>query len=138
VKTTIPIPEVLMSTPTPYNNTTRTSLVIVFPPGVSGLFNPDVHGLVRQVQEELPGVYVSYALASGSAPTLRDAVAAARFAGCQSSVVVFAGENDDTWLADAKSKGDWLLASSSVPAEIDATAVVEAFNAVVVDADQAA
>ena len=127
-----------MSTLNPYTNPTRSSLVIVFPPGVSGLFNPDVHGLVRKVQKELPGVYVSYALTSGSAPTLRDAVAAARFAGCQSSVVVSAGENDDTWLADAKSGGDWLLASSPVPDELDATAVVNAFNAVVVDADQAA
>ena len=127
-----------MSTPIPYTSTTRSSLVIVFPPGVSGLFNPDVHGLVRQVQEKLPGVYVSYALTSGSAPTLRDALAAARFAGCQSSVVVYAGENDGTWPVDAKSSGDWLLESSSVPADLDASAVVNAFNSVVIDSDRAA
>jgi len=138
VREIIPIPEVSMSTPIPFTSTTRPSLVIVFPLGVSGLFNSDVHGLVRQVQERLPGVYVSYALTSGSAPTLRDALAAARFAGCESSVVVYAGENDDTWPVDAKSSGDWLLASSSVPAELDASAVVDVFNAVVVDADQAA
>jgi hypothetical protein len=67
---------------------TDTALVIVFPPRAAGLFNPEIHGLVREVQERLARVSVRYALTSGSAPTLRDAMAAARFAGCGSIIVV--------------------------------------------------
>ena len=64
------------------------ALVIVFPAGVSGLFNADIHRLVREVQESLGGVYVTYALSSGTAPNLRDAMFAARLVGCDSAVVV--------------------------------------------------
>ncbi len=127
-----------MKTSMLFTDSSQTALVIVFPPDVSGLFNPQVHGLVRQVQEKLPGVYVSYALTSGSSPTLRDAVAAARFAGCGSSVVVHAGEAGDAWFGDIALDGDWMLPASSIPTELDASAVVSAFNSAIVEAGRAA
>ena len=127
-----------MNKPIRFSDNATSALVIVFPPVVTGLFNPEVHGLVRRVQEQLQGVHVTYALSSGSAPTLRDAVAAARFAGCDSSVLVCVGEGEDAWAENTKSAGDFLLQSSSIPAELDVSAVVNAFNSVMADAGRAA
>jgi hypothetical protein len=122
----------------PFADSNQTALVIVFPPGVSGLFNPVVHGLVRQVQDRLPEISVSYALTSGSAPTLSDAIAAARFSGCSSSVVVCAGESGDAWLGDPAWNGDWMLPTSLFPADLDAAAVVNAFKSAMIEAGRAA
>jgi hypothetical protein len=127
-----------MSKPRPFADSNQTALVIAFPPSVSGLFNTEVHGLVRQVQERLPEVSVSYALTSGTAPTPSDAVAAARFAGSRSSVVVFAGESGDAWPVDFASGGDWMLPASSALTDLDAAAVVEAFNSAMTEAVRAA
>ena len=44
----------------------RAGLVIVFPLGVSGLFNPEIHGLVQEVERQLDGIFVTYALSSGA------------------------------------------------------------------------
>lgn len=104
-----------------------TALVIVFPVGVSGLFNPEIHGLVREVGSRLDGVYVTYALASGASPTVRDAVSSALFAGCKSAVVVQTEESDADWSVNNSSDGDWLLTSMSVREELDASDVVDAF-----------
>ena len=88
---------------------TTSALVIVFPPGVRGLFNSDIHDLVREVQEQLDEVYVTYALSSGASPDLRAAIAGARFVGCQSAVVIPAETNDVAQLSDNRTTGDWLL-----------------------------
>ena len=104
-----------------------TGLVIVFPLGVSGLFNPEIHGLVREVGSRLDGVYVTYALASGSSPTVRDAVSAALFAGCTSAVVVHSEEDDAAWSTDTAASGDRWFTSFSDGEYLDATSIVEAF-----------
>ena len=117
---------------------TATALIIYFPPTVKGLFNADVHGLVREVQDLLSGVHVSYALSSGSSPDLRDAMAAARFSGCGAMVVVPVGEDDAARFIDAGSKGDWLLTAAPVRAEIDAPALVHAYLNAVDEAGRAA
>jgi hypothetical protein len=114
------------------------ALVIVFPAGVSGLFNADIHRLVREVQESLGGVYVTYALSSGTAPNLRDAMFAARFVGCDSAVVVPAVASAEAERADDASAGDWMLTTSMVHSEIDASAVVDAYLAAVDEAGKAA
>lgn len=72
----------------------RVGLVIRFPSTVRGLFNPSIHRLVRSVEDRLGGVFVTYALDSGVSPGVADAVAASRFAGCDSVVVVHL----DEWL----------------------------------------
>lgn len=117
---------------------TGSALVIVFPPGVKGLFNAEIHGLVRKVQERLEGVYVTYALSSTGSPDLRDALAAARFAGCDSAVVIPAGQNDMNGLAELAASGDWMLAMSPIVADMSAPAVVDAYHAAVAAAQQAA
>lgn len=117
---------------------TNTALVIAFPPAVKGLFNSEVHRLVGEVQEMLAGVYVTYALSSGISPNLRDSIAAARFGGCDSVVVIPVGENNATSLIETGPKGDWLLPASQVHAEFDVPALVDAYQAAVAEAGRAA
>lgn len=120
------------------NDETGTALVIVFPPEFRGLFNPRVHELVSAVQEQLHGVYVTYALSSGSCPDLRASIAAARFAGRESAVIVLVEASDTIQLIDHGSNGDILLSASLVEAELDASAVVDAYRAAVAEARRAA
>ena len=117
---------------------TKTALVIVFPPEFKGLFNPRVHELVREVQEQLHGVYVTFALSSGTCPDLRASIAAARFVGCESAVVVLAEASDVARFIDHGSIGDWLLTASTVDSELDAPALVDAYHVAVADAGRAA
>lgn len=114
------------------------ALVVVFPPGVKGLFNPQIHQLMRVVEQRLSGVFVTYALSNGSSPDLRAAMAAARFSGCESAVVVPVGSVDLTRLGADGSNGDWLLASSAVESGFDAPAVVDAYYSAVSEAERAA
>jgi hypothetical protein len=126
---------------TPFNfdaEETTTALVIVFPPGVRGLFNSEIHDLVREGQEQLDGVYVTYALSSGTSPDLRSAISAARFVGCDSAVVVPAGASDIVQFADRGSTGDWLLNVTPVDSDLDAPAVVDAYLTAVTEAGRAA
>jgi hypothetical protein len=116
----------------------RAGLVIVFPVGVSGLFNPEIHRLVQEVENHLDGVFVTYAVSSGESPRVRDAVSAARFAGCESTVVVIPAEDDAAWPADQTLRGDWLLASLSVRSELDASIVVDAYRSALAAAGKAA
>lgn len=115
-----------------------TALVIVFPPGVKGLFNPEVHSLVREVQEQLDGVYVTYAFSTGSSPDLPAAMAAARFVGCESAVVVPAANTDIIRLGDRGLAGDWLLSQTSIESDFDAPAVIGAYLTAVSEAGRAA
>lgn len=125
----------------PFNfaeNEESMALIIVFPPGVHGLFNPHVHNLVREVQENLGGVYVTYALSSGSSPDLRAAMDAARFVGCESVVVVPAGSGAVGESVHRESGGDWLLTSSLPGVELDAPSVIGAYFTAVTEAGKAA
>ena len=114
------------------------ALVIVFPPGVNGLFNAEVHNLVREVQEILDGVYVTYALSSGSSPDLRAAMDAARFVGCESAVVIPAGSGAVGEVAHRGSAGDWLLTMPLSGMELDAPAVIDAYFTAMTEAGKAA
>lgn len=116
----------------------RTGLIVVFPPEVAGLFNPDIHGFVQKVERQLEGTYVTYALSSGSSPTLRDAISAARFVGCELAVVIQSVEQDAVWPVNWTPDGDWLLASSSVGNESDVSAVVDAYRSALDAAEKAA
>ena len=120
------------------SNQTGSALVIVFPPGFRGLFNPEIHGLVRDVQDRLEGVYVTYALSSTGSPDLRDALAAARFAGCESAVVIPTGEPEVARLAEEDRLGDWMLEMAPLVSEVDALAVVDAYQAAAAEAEKAA
>ena len=117
---------------------TKTALVILFPPQFKGLFNPEVHRFVGAVQEQLDGVYVNFALSSGDSPDLGASIAAARFVGCDSAVVVLAGASDTAPFIDDSSKGDWLLTASTGLSELDAPALVDAYRAAVAEAGRAA
>ena len=107
----------------------RSGLVIVLPPDVTSLFNPDVHRLVRSVEDRLEGVFVTYALSSGAAPDVGAALKAVRFAGCTSAVVIHA----EDWLGDAvglDSSTDTLWDGSHLAAGLrdSAERVVAAYN----------
>jgi hypothetical protein len=117
---------------------TKTALVIVFPPEFKGLFNPRIYELVREVQEQLHGVYVTFALSSGSCPDLRASIAAARFVGCESAVVVLAAANDIARFIEHGSNGDWLVTASTVHSELDAPALVDAYLVAAAEVGRAA
>ena len=114
------------------------ALVIVFPPTFRGLFNPEVHRLVRDVQELLDGVYVTYALSSGTSPDLRDAIAGAKFGGCDSVVVVPVHPSEASRFTGEDSTGDWLLASTQVNSDLDAATLADGYRAAVSQAERAA
>jgi hypothetical protein len=121
-----------------HGNRTGSALVIVFPPGVKGLFNTEIHGLVREVQERLDGVFVTYALSSSGSPDLKDALAAARFAGCDSAVVVPTVENGVSPRGEDESSGDWMLASTPLLSDMNAPVVIDAYHAAMAEAERAA
>jgi hypothetical protein len=107
----------------------RLGLVIVFPPGVRGLFNPAVHRLVRSVEARLDDVFVTHALSSGAAPDVGAAVAAARFAGCSSAVVVHC----EDWVLpangiDPKADTVWSAEAGPIDVEHGVAAVLAAFH----------
>lgn len=119
-------------------NETKAALVIVFPPEFKGLFSPEVHRLVSEVQEQLDGVYVTFALSSGNSPNLRASIAAARFVGCESAVVIVAGSGDAAPFVDHDPNGDWLLSASTFLPELEAPALVDAYREAVAAAGRAA
>lgn len=128
-----------MNSPFRFSETeATTALVIVFPPEFKSLFSSEVHRLVSEVQDRLDGVYVTFALSSGNSPDLRASIAAARFVGCESAVVVVAGSGDAAPSFDHGSSGDWLLTASTVPPELEAPALVDAYRAAVAEAGRAA
>ncbi len=86
------------------DSSNRSGLVIVFPPGVKSLFNPGIHRLVREVEQRLGDVFVTYALSGGATPDVGSAVNAARFAGCSSAIVVHSEDWDG--------QGDWIAPGS--------------------------
>lgn len=107
----------------------RLGLVIVFPPGVRGLFNPAVHRLVRSVEARLDNVFVTYALSAGASPDVGAAVAAARFAGCSSAVVVHC----EDWVLPATGidpAGDTVWSADAGPVDVEhgVAAVLAAFH----------
>ena len=114
-----------------------TALVIVFPVGVKGLFNPNVHGLVRQVQEQLDDVYVTYALSSGESPTVPDAIAASRFNGCDAAVVVHQHEASDS-PQEVATDGDYAISAGASALELDPASVIGAFEQAVTSQGRAA
>ena len=117
-----------METPFSFaSDTSSVALVIVFPPGVRGLFNSEMYHLVREVGERLNGVFVTYALSSGASPDLRDAMSAARFIGCDTAVVIPARAGDVADFADGGSVGDWLLTTKPVHSDFGVPAVVDAY-----------
>jgi len=54
----------------------------------ASLWDLEVNGLVEELEDRLDGVYVTFAAGRAGRPSLADALAAVRFAGCSSAVVV--------------------------------------------------
>ena len=107
------------------------ALVILFPPGVKGLFNPEIHKLVREVEGKLDGVHVTYALSSGGSPDLNDAISAARFAGCDAAVVVHPQEIMAAENPVGAPSTDGVVDWYPVASEMDAAVVAETFLTIV-------
>lgn len=63
------------------------ALIVVFPDRRGGLWSAEISRLVEQVEEQVDGGFVTFALANGRRPSVADALAAARFAGCSSAVL---------------------------------------------------
>jgi hypothetical protein len=86
------------------------------------LWDGEVDALVDELEERLDGVFVTPAAGAGG-PTLRDALAAARFAGCDWAVVAMplAAARDPLPAGGA-------LPSVSVRSEWDAEAIARAYE----------
>ena len=119
-----------MSSKKPFAVKKQTSgLVIVFPSGLKSLFNPHIHRVVRDVEEQLDGVFVTYAVHGGASPDVDSAVSAVRFAGCSSAVVI----NADEWLdkgvrIDGTSDTLWFESCDSMDLHERVQRVVDVYN----------
>jgi hypothetical protein len=116
----------------------RIGLVVVFPVGVKGLFNPAVHRVVREVEDRLEGVFVTYALTAGGSPDVGDAIAAARFAGCDSAVVMHLDEGVEAVAVDSSSDNLWSIDPEMDGFEGTAEMVVSAFRGLRAQSEMAA
>lgn len=117
----------------------RSGLVIAMPPGVTSLFNPDVHRLVRTVEDRLEGVFVTFALSSGAVPDVKAALKAARFAGCTSAVVIWSGDwSDNDFEFDTNTDTLWSESHLSEHLDDSAEKVVAAYNRALPPAGMAA
>jgi hypothetical protein len=110
-----------------------TGIVLVFSNIRSALWDSSVGEMVDQVEDRLDGVYVTSAVTAGGRPSVADGVAAVRFAGCTSALVVYVGDRSER-LADTL----WRVPVRSVTVRPDPDAVAEAFHAHAVQADRAA
>jgi hypothetical protein len=66
----------------------ETALVLLFSKVTSPLWDVDVQRFVDDVEQQLDGVFVTHAVANTRYPTVADALAAARFHGSTSAVVI--------------------------------------------------
>ncbi len=89
-----------------------------------GLWDRELRRLAADVSARLPGIYVVCAATNGRGPALRDALAAARYAGCSSAVLVHL---DDTMTAAPALDHGLHLQRASAP--WSSVAVVAAFQA---------
>lgn len=104
-------------------------IVVVFPPGVTSLFNPDVHRILREVENRLENVFVTYALSGGATPDIQGGIHAARFAGCSLGVVIHYDEwlGRDGWI-EPRSDTLWTEQLSPIGTHEAARRVVSAYN----------
>lgn len=67
-------------------------LILVFPDQDGSIFSPAVNRFVDGVEARVDASLVTFALTNGRHPNVRDALAAAAFAGCASAVIVVLDE----------------------------------------------
>jgi hypothetical protein len=72
--------------------TSGPALIVYRDSALGTLWDPELSELTERLEGEL-GVFVTSAGASERSPDLRDAAAAARFAGCERAIVVTAAES---------------------------------------------
>jgi hypothetical protein len=75
-----------------FRNENPPALVVVTTPSAHSLWDPEVSLLLERLDDALDGVFVTHASSTESGPSVKDALAAARFFGCQRAVVVETGE----------------------------------------------
>ncbi len=100
----------------------RVGLVVLFPGAASSLWDRSKAEFVDSVEELLDGVFVTHAAAAGGPPSLVDAVAAGRFAGCTSIVVAAVGGGPEMVAGTG-----WALPCSVVGTARDPEAVALAY-----------
>ena len=73
-----------------------TALVVLFLESTHPLWDPRASALTGRLAESLPGTFVTSAFLRGRGPSLRDALAAARFMGCRAAVVAWVDDAERT------------------------------------------
>lgn len=104
----------------------ETALVLLFSNVSSPLWDADVQRFVDDVERQLGGVYVTYAVADNRYPTVVDALSAARFHGSSSAVVV-----DLQGGAAMSNEFHWPLPFTLARSVRDPESVVQTYNACV-------
>jgi hypothetical protein len=84
--------------------TASCGLVVVFPDEEASIWDRDVNGMVREIEDRMEGQFVTFALLNGHQPSLMDALTATRFVGCTSAVVAVVGAIGQT-VSDSVSSG---------------------------------
>lgn len=96
--------------------------LIVFDPRIRSLWDAESSLVLERLEERLEDVFVTAAGTGGRVATLRDACAAARFAGCSEAVVVVVGG-----AAPAFGAGDPGLPLTTTRSERGAAAIAQAY-----------
>ena len=90
------------------------------------LWDPEVNNLVDALEDRLDGVFVTFAAGPSGRPSLADALAAVRYAGCSSAVVVAPESRGD--MAVARSLGSGSMPLVEVSSRWTSAAIAEAYQ----------
>ena len=102
-------------------------LVVVFPEDDVTMWSSEVTTLVEQVEEQVKGSFVTFALLNGRQPSLTDAVLAARFSGCTSLTLVVLGGRDGNILEALPTDGRGEMAAVVTGCRRDPSAVARTY-----------
>jgi hypothetical protein len=98
------------------------ALVVLLPAVKSPLWDPEMRSFLESIEDDLEGVFVTHATSDNRHPTLVDALAAARFFGSTSAVVI-----DLSGGATPVGDADWPLPFTFAQSLREAESVVQTF-----------
>jgi len=104
------------------------ALIVDLPDRRGGLWSAEASRLVEEVEGRVDAGFVSFALLNGRQPSVTDALAAARFAGCSSAVLAVVDGDGAAALASLPGSIRRMVVSAA-SCRRDAQSVADAFRA---------
>jgi hypothetical protein len=105
-------------------------LVVVFPDDAATMWDSDVNGMVGEIENQIDGPFVTFALLNGHQPSLMDALTATQFVGCTSAVVAVVGATGQT-VYDSMASGTEHFPITVTACDRSAASVTDAFMDVI-------